>query len=153
MWPNEWYTFGWMSQQSPKPKKKNNFRIDIYEILVCSLCLWPRLYTQSVWSVSKPSVSSGWKHLSFIDRLLRDHWENDGMVEGFVDRSLPLAIIERLVWTELKLWGDLGDGGDHWKITGRSQWSQGDHWKIIERYGLFFCQSVSQWSPALCNWG
>ena len=91
---------------------------------------------------------SGWTNLVFIERLLRSlsvRW-------AFIERSRPLAIIERLFWTDWKLWGDRGDHGGHWTIIERSWRSLGALWKIVERSGHFFHRStVSQRSPPLCK--
>ena len=95
---------------------------------------------------------SWWKYL----RSLKDHWEIIGrsmrllnapwaLVEPslnvcwvFIEKSLPLPIIQRLFRTESKLWGDHGDRGDHWMIIDksfieRSWWSLGDRWALFER--------------------
>ena len=95
---------------------------------------------------------SGWANLAFFERSLRDHWEIDersmrllnapwplldhflsirwSFIERVIERSLPLAIVEILFWSESKLWGDCVNHGDHWTISERSFRDLGDRWAI-----------------------
>ena len=102
--------------------------------------------------ISQPCLLQGERNW----RSLKDRWEIIGrwmrslsapwdLLEhslsvpwAFLERSLPLVIIERLFWTESKLWGDRGD---HSMISDRSFRDIGVRWALFERSlrNLYIC--------------
>ena len=79
---------------------------------------------RSLRSLSHPYLRDGLSWRPLIDRWdHRDPWV-------FVDKSFPLATVERLFWTELKLWGNRHDRGHNQNIIVISWWLLGAHWEI-----------------------
>ena len=78
------------------------------------------------WKITKRSLGDRWDHWVFIKHSLSVHW-------AVIEKPLPLAIIERLCWTESKLCGDHGDQGDQYTIIERLLRNLGDRWVLFER--------------------
>ena len=119
----EWSTIGLISQRFLKGNKK--------AVSVGNPCVLIDLSAIS---------SSGSKNLVFIERLLRDHWEIDEIVERSLSVRWKVAslsdhweIVLDWVKTLRRLWQLWRWLDDHWQIIERSWWLLGDHWALFER--------------------
>ena len=134
----------------------------LWEILVCSLITQPSLlWGGKIWH----SLKGRWEIIGRSMRSLSAPWvlleHSLGIHWAFVERSLPLAVIEGLFWTGSKLWGDYGNCGDYSMIINRSLKDLGDcrvtagrslkdRWEI---WPFFHRSMITQWSLPLCKGG